>query len=158
MTRMPMVRDMISELSPVPLAEDVNPDEAVAIGAAIQAMLSLLHEEEETGEKTLPAETRQQFSSRDGGLIQVTNITSHTLGVVLWDEAQLEEYVFPMIKKMTRDAGEAKNSFGTATANMQRAIVRDRRRRKHAAWRNARRWASATSSCRPSCPRVRRWS
>src|SRR5450755_546106 len=54
MTRMPMVREMISGLSSVPLAEDVNPDEAVAVGAAIQAVLSLLNEEEVTGEKVLP--------------------------------------------------------------------------------------------------------
>ena len=54
----------------------------------------------------------------------MTNITSHTLGVVLWDETQLEEYVFPMIRKMTPMPAEAKNSFGTASANMQRAIVR----------------------------------
>ena len=51
MTRMPMVRKMIGELSSVPLAEDVNPDEAVAVGAAIQAVLSLLHEEEVSGER-----------------------------------------------------------------------------------------------------------
>ena len=108
----------------MPLAEDVNPDEAVAVGAAIQAVLSLLNEEEVTGEKMLPPETRQQFSSREGGLIQVTNITSHTLGVVLWDEGHLEEYVFPMIRKMTAMPATAKNSFGTASANMQRAVVR----------------------------------
>ncbi len=124
MTRMPMVRAMIRSLSSVPLAEDVNPDEAVAVGAAIQAVLSLLTEEDTTGEKMLPAETRQQFSSREGGLIQVRNITSHTLGVVLWDESHLEEYVFPMIKKMSAMPAVVKNSFGTATANMQRAIVR----------------------------------
>ncbi|MDQ3115581.1 MAG: Hsp70 family protein [Verrucomicrobiota bacterium] len=124
MTRMPMVRGMIGQLTSVPLAEDVNPDEAVAVGAAIQAVLSLLGEEDVTGVKMLPSETRQQFSSREGGLIQVRNITSHTLGVVLWDEAHLEEYVFPMIKKMTAMPAVAKNSFGTATANMQRAIVR----------------------------------
>src|SRR5205814_1345627 len=35
MTRMPMVREMIAQLSPAPLVSDVNPDEAVAIGAAI---------------------------------------------------------------------------------------------------------------------------
>ena len=124
MTRMPMVREMIAKLASVPLAEDVNPDEAVAVGAAIQACCRSCNEEDTTGEKMLPSETRQQFSSREGGLIQVRNITSHTLGVVLWDEAHLEEYVFPMIKKMTAMPAVAKNSFGTATANMQRAIVR----------------------------------
>lgn len=124
MTRMPMIRKMITDLSSVPLVGDVNPDEAVAVGAAIQAVLSLLEEENKTGERSLPEETRQQFSSREGSLIQVRNITSHTLGVVLWDENQLEEYVFPMIKKMTAMPAVMRNSFGTATANMQRAIVR----------------------------------
>jgi molecular chaperone DnaK len=124
MTRMPMVRDMVAGLSPAPLVDDVNPDEAVAVGAAIQGILSLLQEEEKSGVRTLPENTRQQFSSREGGLIQVTNITSHTLGVVLWDEAHLEEYVFPMIRKMTAMPATAKNSFGTASANMQRVVVR----------------------------------
>jgi molecular chaperone DnaK len=124
MTRMPMVREMISQLSSAPLVDDVNPDEAVAIGAAVQAILSLLHEEEVSGQKVLPEDTRQQFSSREGGLIQVTNITSHTLGVVLWDEANLEEYVFPMIRKMNAIPAVARNSFGTASANMQRVIVK----------------------------------
>jgi molecular chaperone DnaK len=124
MTRMPMVREMVGNLSAVPLVDDVNPDEAVAVGASIQGILSLLKEEESTGKRTLPDDTRQQFSSREGGLIQVTNITSHTLGVVLWDEAHLEEYVFPMIRKMTAIPATARNSFGTASANMQRAVVR----------------------------------
>ena len=124
MTRMPMVRDMISEMSPVPLAHDVNPDEAVAIGAAIQAILVMLEEEELSGEKMLPDDTRQQFSSREGALMQVTNITSHTLGVVLWDDSQLEEYVFPMIQKMSAIPAVRKNFFGTASANMPRAVVR----------------------------------
>ena len=124
MTRMPMVREMVASLSSVPMVDDVNPDEAVAVGAAIQGILSLLKEEETTGAKTVSENTRQQFSSREGGLIQVTNITSHTLGVVLWDEAHLEEYVFPMIRKMTAIPATARNSFGTASANMQRAVVR----------------------------------
>ena len=124
MTRMPMVRDMIAKLSPAPLDDTVNPDEAVALGAAIQAILVMLQEEENTGDKSLPDDTRQQFSSREGGLIQVTNITSHTLGVVLWDEAHHEEYVFPMISKMSAIPATSKNFFGTASANMPRALVR----------------------------------
>src|SRR5207237_161467 len=53
-----------------------------------------------------------------------TDITSHTLGVVLWDETHLEEYVFPMIRKRTAIPASAKNSFGIASANMQRAVVK----------------------------------
>ena len=124
MTRMPSVREMISQFSNAPLVEDVNPDEAVALGASIQAILSMLNEEETSGEKTLGDDTRQQFSSRDGRLLQVMDITSHTLGVVLWDDAHLEEYVYPMIKKRTPIPATSRNSFGTADANNKKAIVR----------------------------------
>ncbi|HEX8280358.1 MAG TPA: Hsp70 family protein [Chthoniobacterales bacterium] len=124
MTRMPMIREMVAQLSSVPLADDVNPDEAVAVGAAIQAILLMLGDEEESGERLLPEDTRAQFSSREGALIQVTNITSHTLGVVLWDDRELEEYVFPMITKMSPIPARSKNFFGTADANMSRAVVR----------------------------------
>jgi molecular chaperone DnaK len=124
MTRMPSVRNMISSLSSAPMVSDVNPDEAVAMGAAIQATLSMLHEEETTGEKLLADDTRDQFSTRDGRLMQVNDITSHTLGVVLWDETNLEEYVFPMIRKRTAIPATAKNLFGTANANMPHAVVR----------------------------------
>ncbi|MDQ6912594.1 MAG: Hsp70 family protein [Verrucomicrobiota bacterium] len=124
MTRMPMVRELIAKVSPVPLIDDVNPDEAVAIGAAIQAVLIMLQEEKDSGKKILPDDTREQFSSREGGLMQVTHITSHTLGVVLWDDGQHNEYVFPMINKMSPIPATAKNFFGTANANMPRAIVR----------------------------------
>jgi molecular chaperone DnaK len=124
MTRMPMIRTMISDVSSLPLIDHVNPDEVVARGAAIQAILSMLTEEDISGERVLDEATRRQFSSLDGSLIQVTDITSHTLGVVLWDEKQLQEYVFPMIRKMTAIPAVVKNSFGTADANMERAIVK----------------------------------
>src|SRR5438067_3633086 len=124
MTRMPMMRAMIASFSSVPLIDHVNPDEVVARGAAIQGILSMLNEEDVSGEKVLDDAVRQKFSSLDGGLIEVTDITSHSLGVVLWDEKQLQEYVFPMIRKMTPVPAVIKNSFGTAEANMQRAVVK----------------------------------
>jgi len=124
MTRMPSVRQMITTLTGKPIAEDVSPDEAVAVGAALQATLVLLSEEEE-GQKPLVAPgAREKLSSSDGALVRVTNITTHTLGVVLWDEGQMEEYVFPMIRKSTTIPAEAQNSFGTAKANMKNVIVR----------------------------------
>src|SRR5213079_566251 len=90
MTRMPMMRAMISGFSSVPLIDHMNPDEVVARGAAIQGILSMLSEEDASGEKTVDDSVRQRFSALDGGLIEVTDITSHTLGVVLWDERQLQ--------------------------------------------------------------------
>ena len=75
--------------------DDVNPDEAVAVGAAIQAILVVVARRRNFGRKDAADDTRQQFSSREGGLIQVTNITSHTLGVVLWDEDATRGIRFP---------------------------------------------------------------
>ena len=135
MTRMPMIREMIQEVSGVPLADHVSPDEAVAVGAAIQGMLSILSEEDKTGEKSVPKETRQQFSTREGGLIQVTNITSHTLGVVLWNEDTLEEYVFPMIKKMTAMSGGVQKQFRHGAGEHGEGRGPRRRGRKHPAER-----------------------
>ena len=66
----------------------------------------------------------------------------------------LEEYVFPMIRKMTAIPASAKNSFGTATANMERAIVRVVEGESTLP-RNARRWEFATSSCRRFFPKAR---
>jgi len=124
MTRVPSVRQMIADMTGRPAADDVSPDEAVAMGAAIQAMLSMLQEENETGDRHISQQVREQFSATDGSLIKVTNITTHTLGVVLWDDTKVEEYVFPMIPKMTPIPADMKNSFGTAKANMKNAIIR----------------------------------
>ena len=124
MTRVPSVRTMITESSNRPVAEDVSPDEAVALGAAIQGMLSLLQKEDDAGKRNIAPEVREAFSAADGSLIKVTNITTHTMGVVLWDDVKVEEYVFSMIPKMTPIPNEIKNSFGTAKANMKNAIVR----------------------------------
>jgi len=46
MTRMPMIRAMSSGFSAVPQVDQVNPDEVVARGAAIQGILSILNEED----------------------------------------------------------------------------------------------------------------
>jgi len=124
MSRMPSVRAMIAEVSKTEVADDVSPDEAISIGAAAQAILALLNEEDSLGERILPVEVRESFSDATGGLVRVTNITTHTLGVVLWDDAKVEEYVFPMIRKMTAIPTEVKNSFGTAKANMKNVVVR----------------------------------
>jgi len=124
MTRMPSVREMIREMSHRPISEDVSPDEAVAMGAALQATLVLLGKEDVSGERLISPGTRGRLSGTDGALVRVTNITTHTLGVVLWDDEPMEEYVFPMIKKSTPIPAEIQNSFGTAKANMKNVIVR----------------------------------
>jgi len=124
MTRMPMIRDMLSELTGLPLTDSVNPDEAVAIGAAVQGVLSLMRLEDQLGEKIVEETTREQFSSKEGGLIQITNIASHNIGVVLWDQQQQKEFIYPMIKKSTQLPCEITSTFGTSRSNMQKIAIR----------------------------------
>jgi molecular chaperone DnaK (HSP70) len=119
MTRMPSVRAMLSNFAPgVPLIDFVNPDEVVALGAAIQANLQLLHEEDQAGARTIPQAVRGQFSGNDGELIKVSNITTHTLGVVIWDHALEEETVHAMIQRSTRIPASVTKSFGLSKDNL----------------------------------------
>jgi molecular chaperone DnaK len=119
MTRMPSVRAMLANFAPgVPLIDFVNPDEVVALGAAIQANLQLLQEEDEAGKRTIPEAVRGQFSGRDGELIKVSNITTHSLGVVIWDHALQEETVHAMIKRSTEVPASVTKSFGLSKDNL----------------------------------------
>ena len=123
-TRIPSVRKMITEISNLEIMEDVSPDEAVAMGAALQGTLIILKSEEGVQERTVSETTREELSGQDGRLIRVTNITTHTLGIILWDEANQEEYVFPMIRRSTPIPAEMKDVFGTARAGMKQIQVR----------------------------------
>lgn len=128
MTRMPAVRKLIEELAPgVPVNAELSPDEAVARGAAIQATLCSLrkqHKEEQGSDIESSTIVRVQFSDGGGQVIQVTEITTHTLGVVLWDNTAKEEYVFPMIRKSTALPVAVKDSFGLSRDDITKATVR----------------------------------
>ncbi len=158
MTRMPMIREMIQEISGVPLAEHVSPDEAVAVGAAIQGMLSILAEEDKTGEKTVPKETREQFSNREGGLIQVTNITSHSLGRRALERGLAGGIRVPDDQENDGRAGGVQEQLRHGAGEHGEGGRARGRGREHACRANARRWGCARSICRRFCPRARRWS
>jgi len=119
MTRMPSVRAMLATFAPgVPLIDFVNPDEVVVLGAAIQANLQLLREEDVSGTRTIPEAVREQFSGNDGELIKVSNITTHSLGVVIWDHALGESKVHVMIQRSTRIPASVTKSFGLSKDNL----------------------------------------
>ena len=132
MTRMPSVRRMIADLaSGVPVDDSLSPDEAVAIGAAIQGTLLALDAEDgldeapgKPAERPISPVVREQFSGRDGSVLRVSDVSSHTLGVVLWDHAQGEEYVHSMIAKASPIPSQVRNSFALARDNMQKVTVR----------------------------------
>ncbi len=85
-TRMPMVREMMTSISGKNPELNVNPDEAVALGAAIQAYISA-NESEELGQES-------GISALIGGeliTINVSDVTSQALGVIMLNEYDKEE-------------------------------------------------------------------
>jgi len=75
-TRMPMIRQMLTEYFGQPPDSSVNPDECVAIGAAIQGALIA----SERGGLQHPSTARTQ------GIMRISDVCSHSLGMVALDE------------------------------------------------------------------------
>lgn len=71
-TRIPLVRERLSDFFGKDVDTSVNPDEAVALGAAIVAAREKLGEE--------PASVPKPVANKFGGL-QVRDVTSHSLGI-----------------------------------------------------------------------------
>jgi molecular chaperone DnaK len=76
-TRMPMVRQWIERMSGRPPVGGIHPDQAVALGAALQAaQLDLAPEAAE------PNETAEASRSRPTGIRQVSDVVAHSLGMI----------------------------------------------------------------------------
>ncbi len=72
-TRMPMCRDSLEKMFGRPPATDINPDEAIALGAALQAAIEA-------------AELAGEESPVD---IRTHDVTSHSLGMVVYQDEKL---------------------------------------------------------------------
>ena len=105
-SRMPMVREMLTEMSGAEPNTSVSPDEAVAHGAALYAGYILAQ--------------RQGETSR----FRVKNVNSHSLGVVGLDPATRRERVAVLIPRNTPIPVSAKRIFKTKTSNQKSILVR----------------------------------
>ncbi len=124
MTRTPSVLAMLDSLAPgVRLAEFANPDEVVARGAALQASLLLLQNANGSVAKVASEALREQFSTSRGELIKVTNIATHTLGVVLWDEAAGQALVSPMIQRGSAMPASVTRNFSLSKDGLEQISV-----------------------------------
>ena len=77
-TRMPMVERLVERLSGRKPLHNINVDEAVAIGAAMQAATEVLQAEENTSHGLQRTGTRAAAA----GLVKIRDVTSHSLGAV----------------------------------------------------------------------------
>ncbi|MFT6142220.1 MAG: molecular chaperone DnaK (HSP70)/uncharacterized protein YegL [Myxococcota bacterium] len=100
-TRMPMVRDMLTARFGKPPAADINPDEAIALGAALMAAIE-------------SAEMAGEESPVD---IRTHDVTSHALGMVVYKDDALANS--KIITRNTRIPAEKTRDTYTTTHDGQ---------------------------------------
>jgi len=105
-TRMPMVGEMLRQLSGIAPDHTVNPDEAVARGAAIYASHVLA----------------EQAQEGPGSSFKVTNVNSHSLGVEGIEQETLRKSNIVLIPRNTPLPARFTERFITKSAG-QRSIV-----------------------------------
>ena len=104
-TRMPMVRDMLRQLSGKEPDDSVAADEAVAHGAALQASLILAQQQ------GLPP------------VFKIRNVNSHSLGVVGVDPQTMLRRNVTLIPRNTTLPVSAKRTFRTTNADQRSILV-----------------------------------
>ena len=120
-TRMPMVRNMLSRLTGKRIdSAAINPDEAVALGAAIQATLSRIRDEPEAA-GPMAAVLAERYGSSD---IQIIDGATHSLGVIA-DRKDGVSAHFVMIEKMQPVPCEkTDDGFRTKFPGQRQVLVR----------------------------------
>ena len=81
-TRIPAIRDMLERASGLTISTTVNPDEAVALGAAVQAAVLTEPEASTSGSYTEPGMPQPHPAAR----ISIADVTSQALGTLALDE------------------------------------------------------------------------
>lgn len=96
-TRMPAVRTLVESISGKTPELDINPDEAVALGAAVQATLS--GDVEVSTEQVGSKATVEGFL---GGSVKISDVTSQALGIILYnaDGSTFNHVVIPRNTKV----------------------------------------------------------
>lgn len=96
-TRMPAVRTLVERISGKTPELDINPDEAVALGAAVQATLS--GDVEVSTEQVGSKATVEGFL---GGSVKISDVTSQALGIILYnaDGSTFNHVVIPRNTKV----------------------------------------------------------
>ncbi len=103
-TRMPMVRDMLTRVFDKPPATDINPDEAIALGAALTGAL----------------ESARRSGERAPIDIRTHDVTSHSLGLAVIKDGELANA--RIINRNTRIPAERTRDDITTTFDNQTAV------------------------------------
>lgn len=114
-TRMPMVRNMVKNISGKQPELNVNPDEAVALGAAVQAYVCE-QENSTSGETALVPTTVNDM------VLNISDVTSQALGVILLNKNDKEEN-FVVIPKNSKIPTKGQRHAVTVVDNQSSIYV-----------------------------------
>lgn len=119
-TRMPMVRNLMKCISGKEPELDVNPDEAVALGAAVQAALEVVNN------SPIHEECDAPIHSPNSPIYKVTvsDVASQALGVVLLDDDGQREYNEVVIPRNASVPGTFEQVVSTIVDNQKCVNVR----------------------------------
>lgn len=107
-TRMPMVRQMVFDLSGLSPDTTVHPDEAVARGAAVFAYTKM----------------QEQGASPDSPRLKITDVASHSLGIEGIDERTLRKENVVLIPRNCPLPHEVQREFVTKEDDQKNVLVR----------------------------------
>lgn len=116
-TYMPMVRDMLKKISGKEPSTEINPDQCVAIGCALNAAYKYLEEKREELKEESPAKIEEEIEKikeKQGWVslpeVEIKGINAHPLGIVLKDE-EGNSFVEHLIPEMTPIPHEVTNRY-----------------------------------------------
>jgi molecular chaperone DnaK len=116
-TRMPSVINMMRELGGKDPYTDLSPDEAVAMGAAIQA--AILQARHKDAAMAVPKELSERLES-----VKQVNVNSHSLGILVQNPQTRKDENFVLIRRNTPIPCSHQERFVTRGPNQQRIRVR----------------------------------
>lgn len=127
-TRMPMVREMVEKLSGKTPETDVNPDEAVALGASIQAALEVANgggslDGNDLSENT-PADGTSPALPAVGKDIVIQDVTSQALGTIANNPSTGQPENTVVIPRNSKIPGSYSEEFSTVVDNQTEIRVR----------------------------------
>ena len=111
-SRMPMVRQRLEEISGKEIKHEINPDEAVAMGAAVQAAIEKAKMEGNNGSSN--GNVSGEIDSVSN--INIEDVTSQSLGIVAINTQTNEPFNSIIIKRNTKIPASASNYYTTRSA------------------------------------------
>lgn len=114
-TRMPMVRNMIKEVSGKQPELNINPDEAVALGAAIQAYICEQEKDAGSSSSDLPSVINDM-------VLTISDVTSQALGVIMLNDEEKDEN-FIVIPRNAKIPTKGERHAVTVVENQQSIYV-----------------------------------